>query len=281
MGNLGRPGYLSTTEGVWPYTYDSCDAGITANQSSPDGISYLPGQKLNSCTCAGGDHPNTGVGRGAPEIDIVEGAQDTTLFLGVVSQSYQVAPMDIWYMPDYNFIAIHNSDITTMNTYAGGPVQQAISGVTTLNNTWYERGPNAGLYQDYGFEYLNDDDTGHITWYVGQNPAFTLHAYAMGPNGNIGFRRISKEPMSIVMNLGVSNSWAYIDWQSLYFPMHMRVDYVRVYQPENDINMTCDPDGYPTTDYINSHESAYMNVNATSWEMAGYSFPHNKVVQGC
>ena len=39
--SLGRPGYMASTEGVWPYTYDSCDAGITANQSSPDGISYL------------------------------------------------------------------------------------------------------------------------------------------------------------------------------------------------------------------------------------------------
>ena len=65
MGNLGRPGYLALTEGVWPYTYDSCDAGITPNQSSPDGISYLPGQRLNKCTCPGEAHPNRGVGRGA------------------------------------------------------------------------------------------------------------------------------------------------------------------------------------------------------------------------
>ena len=40
MGNLGRPGFLASTEGVWPYTYESCDAGITPNQSSPDGINY-------------------------------------------------------------------------------------------------------------------------------------------------------------------------------------------------------------------------------------------------
>jgi len=37
-------------------------------------LSYLPGQKLSSCTCKGEDHPgpNVGVGRGAPEIDILE-----------------------------------------------------------------------------------------------------------------------------------------------------------------------------------------------------------------
>ena len=27
MGNLGRPGYGATTEGMWPYSYDSCDVG--------------------------------------------------------------------------------------------------------------------------------------------------------------------------------------------------------------------------------------------------------------
>lgn len=281
LGNLARPGYLATSEGVWPYTYDSCDAGITANQSSPDGISYLPGQKLNGCTCPGEDHPNRGTGRGAPEIDIVEGATDTHLFLGVVSQSYQMAPMDIWYMPDYNFLEVYNFGVSTMNTYAGGPVQQALSCVTTLNVTWYEQGANANQFQEYGFEYLNNNDKGYITWYVGQDPTFTVYSYALGPNGNVGFRRISKEPMSIVMNLGLSNNWAYIDWAALNFPLHMRVDYIRVYQPPNAISMTCDPFDHPTTNYINSHIAAYMNMNHTSWKMAGFKFPKNKIVNGC
>ena len=37
-------------------------------------LSFLPGQKLSSCTCPGQDHPgpNVRVGRGAPEIDILE-----------------------------------------------------------------------------------------------------------------------------------------------------------------------------------------------------------------
>lgn len=281
LGNLARPGYLATSEGVWPYTYDSCDAGITANQSSPDGISYLPGQKLNSCTCPGEDHPNRGTGRGAPEIDIVEGATDTHLFLGVVSQSYQMAPMDIWYIPDYNFVEVYNFGVSTMNTYTGGPVQQALSCVTTLNVTWYELGANANKFQEYGFEYLNNNDKGYITWYVGQDPTFTVYSYALGPNGNVGFRRISKEPMSIVMNLGLSNNWAYIDWPSLQFPLHMRVNYVRVYQPSDSISMTCDPPNYPTTNYINSHLAAYMNNNHTSWKMAGFTYPKNKISNGC
>lgn len=278
MGNLGRPGYLATTDGVWPYSYDSCDAGITPNQSSPDGISYLPGQKLSSCTCKNEDHPNPGVGRGAPEIDAIEAEVDTNLHVGVASQSIQIAPMDIWYMPNYDFIQIYNKSITTVNTYAGGPFQQAVLGITTLNPNWYEHG--IGSFQTYGFEYLNDDNLGYVTWYVGE-PTLTVHAWSLSPNGNVGWRRISKEPMSIVMNLGMSNNWAYIDWTSINFPVIMSVDYVRLYQPNDTINLTCDPPGFPTFDYINNHLPAYENVNFTKWEEAGFAFPKNTLVNGC
>lgn len=85
MGNLGRPGYLATTDGVWPYTYNECDVGITPNQSSTDGSSKLPGQRLTSCGCADEDHPTPGTGRGAPEIDIIEVSGDWGVSLDVPS----------------------------------------------------------------------------------------------------------------------------------------------------------------------------------------------------
>lgn len=66
MGNLGRPGYGATTEGVWPYTYDTCDVGTLPHQTYINGtgpaaatysdasgpnhdyaLSLLPGQKLS------------------------------------------------------------------------------------------------------------------------------------------------------------------------------------------------------------------------------------------
>ena len=287
MGNLGRPGYLGSTEGVWPYSYDSCDAGITPNQSSPDGISYLPGQRLNKCTCPGESHPNRGVGRGAPEIDIIEGEIMTTTDPnkqnnGVASQSLQLAPMDIWYMPDYDFIEIYNKSVTTMNTYAGGPFQQAFSATTTLNITWYERGE--GLehqYQRFGFEYLNDDSDGYLRWYVGRDPTRTVYSTALHPNGNIGWRPLSKEPMSMILNLGISNNWAYIDWNSIHFPVSFHIDYVRIYQPEDQINVGCDPEDYPTYDYIQQHLNLYSNPNITSFEDGGYSFPKNSLLHEC
>ena len=281
MGNLGRPGYMATTEGVWPYTYDSCDAGITANQSSPDGISYLPGQRLNKCTCSGEDHPSPGKGRGCPEYDVLEGEVSTDVGVGVASQSMQIAPFDIWYYPDYNFVSIHNDSVTTLNTYTGGPLQQAVSGTTTLNVSWYSEGDNEHNFQTYGYEYLNDDDDGYLTWHVGEDPTLTVHAYALGPNGNVGRRLMSKEPMSLVMNFGISNNWAYIDWNALHFPLTMRVDHVRVYQPEDAINVSCDPDDYPTSNYIETHPKAYQNTNLTSWEDTGYDWPKNSLLHQC
>lgn len=107
MGNLARPGYVATSEGLWPYSYhDKCDFGITKNQSDPDGLSGLPGMRLPACTCSSADHPNPGKSRSAPEIDALEasvGVLDpkTGDAIGSVSQSVQLAPFDIWYQPNY------------------------------------------------------------------------------------------------------------------------------------------------------------------------------------
>jgi beta-glucan synthesis-associated protein KRE6 len=113
MGNLGRAGYGATLDGMWPYTYDACDVGTAPNQTingqphlaTVDGdagnggvLSYLPGQRLSRCTCEGQSHPGpkhedgSYVGRGAPEIDILE-AQITDS-VGQVSQSGQWAPFN-------------------------------------------------------------------------------------------------------------------------------------------------------------------------------------------
>ncbi|CZR62244.1 related to KRE6 Glucan synthase subunit [Phialocephala subalpina] len=259
MGNLGRPGYKATTEGVWPYTYNSCDAGITPNQSSPDGLSFLPGQKLSSCTCKGEDHPNAGVGRGAPEIDILEASVDPNNRIGVVTQSFQVAPFDVFYRPNENFMAMPNYDTTQMNTYCGGPFQQAVSATTLLNNGWYD----GAAYQKYAFEYIPGTSTGKIAWFVGEEPSFIMDGRAIGPNGNIAARQVSQEPMSAVLNLGLSNSWSEVLIGDLKFPTIMHIDYVRIYQKPGQTSVTCDPPGYPTTEYIKQHPVAYNNPNLT------------------
>ncbi|KAE8348494.1 beta-glucan synthesis-associated protein-domain-containing protein [Aspergillus coremiiformis] len=283
MGNLGRPGYAATTEGMWPYSYhDDCDAGITANQSSTDGLSWLPGMRLPACSCDGAEHPSPGKSRSAPEIDVIEASVESLngnskKRVGVVSQSLQMAPFDIWYMPDYDFTAVYDPKITEVNTYRGGPYQQAMSGLTNLNNDWY----NGSEYQVYAFEYT-PGAVGNVTWFVGQDKTWTLDGRALGPNGNVGQRMIPLEPMSIIMNLGMAYSFAPVDDVIRKFlPGFMRFDYIRIYQDPDNISLTCDPPGYETTEYIAKHPNAYQNINKTTWSAAGYEWPKNSFVHGC
>ncbi|KAF2451054.1 glycoside hydrolase family 16 protein [Karstenula rhodostoma CBS 690.94] len=279
LGNLGRPGFTATTDGTWPYTYQACDVGITPNQSDPSGISWLPGQRLPSCTCPGEDHPSPGTGRGAPEIDIAEvSVSYAEGKLPVATQSYQVAPFDIWYYPDYEFTAFPDQRLSYINYYTGGPFQQAISATTNLNHDWYD----GKAYQRFSFEYVPGDQEGsHITWKVGGQTMFTLDGRALGPNGNIQARQISREPMSLVLNLGISNSWTWINWAELVFPTTLRVDYVRWYQKKGEKMVTCDPPGFETTKYIKEHIHAYTNPNFTRWDQTGYGWPKHKLNSDC
>jgi beta-glucan synthesis-associated protein KRE6 len=266
MGNLGRPGYAATTEGMWPYSYsDICDAGITPNQSQPDGLSWLPGMRLPACTCSGEDHPTPGFSRSAPEIDALEatvGAFDPLgNQIGLVSQSMQVAPFDIWYQINYDFVEVYDFSITTVNPYKGGPYQQAISGISSLNNDWY----NGNAYQVYAFEYT-PGASGDITWFIGEEATWRITGDSIGPNGNVGQRVISQEPMSVIMNFGMAPGFSPLNLTGIasLLPATMRFDYIRIYQDDNG-QMTCDPPGYETTPYINEHIDVYMNPNKTTW----------------
>lgn len=149
-----------------------------------------------------------------------------------------------------------------MNAYKGGPFQQAFSGLSNLNNDWYD----GKAYQKYAFEYKTGDD-GFITWYVGDAPTWTMYADSIGPNGNIGKRVIPEEPMAVIANLGMSNSFAAINLEEIakQLPATMRVDYIRIYQDEGSEQITCDPEGYPTTEYIRKHPEPYNNPNLTDW----------------
>ncbi|EMC95086.1 glycoside hydrolase family 16 protein [Baudoinia panamericana UAMH 10762] len=267
MGNLGRPGYAATTDGMWPYSYhDACDVGITPNQSDPDGHSFLPGMRLPACTCTGEDHPTPGTSRSAPEIDALEASvryldPPIGAAVGTASQSFQVAPFDILWRPNTQWIELYDPTVSEMNAYQGGQYQQALSTVTNLNNGWYDN----NAYQSYGFEY-EPGDSGYVEWNVGAVRTWKVEANAVGPNGNIGQRVIPEEPLALIVNFGMSNGFAALNMSGLgpLMPATMRLDYIRIYQDE-DGEMTCDPVGYPTTDYIAKHPAPYNNANLTLW----------------
>ena len=56
----------------------------------------------------------------------------------------------------------------------------------------------------------------------------------------------------LIMNLGMSENFGFVDVDHLPFPSTMRVDYVRVYQDPDNKNWGCDPDDFPTAAYINT-----------------------------
>ncbi|KAI8456865.1 beta-glucan synthesis-associated [Phakopsora pachyrhizi] len=286
MGNLGRAGYGATTDGTWPYSYSSCDLGTLRNQTSRDGtgplstlnanggrgLSFLPGQKLSSCTCSGEEHPgpSTSIGRGAPEIDIIE-AQVRRVGgtnIGEASQSAQFAPFDDAYEWNVAGASVFNSTISSVNTYKGGVYQEAISVVTRTDQTAYQ--DNGGNFQKFGFEY-SPGASGYITWSLGDTASWTVNPTTVAPNrgSQISQRLISEEPMYIILNLAISESFETVDLDNLVTPNKMLVDYVRVYQRKGYENIGCSPKNFPTEKYIKDHISAYTNNNLTTWDQAG------------
>ncbi|GLB34042.1 putative beta-glucan synthesis-associated protein (SKN1) [Lyophyllum shimeji] len=306
MGNLGRAGYGASLEGLWPYAYDACDVGTAPNQTmngqpyaaTVDGdpsyggaLSYLPGQRLSRCTCPGdASHPGpkhpdgTFVGRAAPEIDVLEAQVTGKPPRGQVSQSAQFAPFNrawIWQNTSDNMV-IPNPSISKQNTFIGSATQQANSVVTDTNQRCYEL--DDGCYSVYGFEYKPGYDDAYITWVSDDMASWTLNAPGVGPDPSveISARAISQEPMYLIINLGMSKNFGKIDFQHLTFPNHLRVDYVRVYQPPNAINIGCDPPNFPTKDYINRYIEAYTNPNLTTWrDDYGQPFPKNSFIEPC
>lgn len=106
------------------------------------------------------------------------------------------------------------------------------------------------------------------------------------------------------MNLGISESFGFVDFENLPFPTSMRIDYVRVYQRPDSKNVGCDPPDFPTSAYINQsvfspfatcsviyyscrmhlnrYIDAYTNPNLTTWkDDYGEPFPKNNLVDEC
>ncbi|KAG6918340.1 hypothetical protein DXG01_015199, partial [Tephrocybe rancida] len=270
MGNLGRAGYGATTEGMWPYSYDTCDLGTFPNQTARDGtpaaaatgssdggpLSFLPGQRLSACTCPGSDHPGPKVsnGRGVPEIDILEAQVDVDVFQGQVSQSFQCAPYNYKY--EFNnatpATAIYNSDITSLNSYKGGVFQQAVSAVSYVDSANYD----GQGYSTYGYEWFFDQSNrqnGYIAWFSGGVETWSITSASIGPDpvSQVSSRLIPEEPMYLVLNLGMAPGFQKQDFKHLKFPSKMYVDYIRIYQRQGTKNgVTCDPPNHPTSAYI-------------------------------
>jgi beta-glucanase (GH16 family) len=299
MGNLGRAGYGATLEGAWPYSYNQCDVGTLQNQTTvaglpvesqtggnsvfnrkhnTDALSFLGGQRMSACTCPA-DYPElhpgpllpdgTLQGRGAPEIDIFEAQVNTGTDRIQVSQSAQWAPFNMNYTASNTTGPAYTIYQTTSkhNSYTGEITQQSASVVTDADQDAIQVG-GANTFATYGFEYQPGTD-GYVQWVSAGEPSWKLNPAFLDADirAQIGQREMAAEPMYIIFNLGISKNFASPDWTALeeYWPAVMKVDYVRVYQRSDSINVGCDPPDYPTADFINRHKEAYTNQNMTTW----------------
>jgi hypothetical protein len=59
----------------------------------------------------------------------------------------------------------------------------------------------------------------------------------------------------ILANLGFSLNFGGIDLDRITFPATMSIDYIRVYQPQDAVNVGCDPKDFPTAAYIQTSVS--------------------------
>jgi beta-glucanase (GH16 family) len=74
LGNLGRALFTGTTSRMWPWTYNECNEEMSTFQ------------RISACNDTPGHGLNPNQGRGAPEIDLLEGGGTD------ISTSIQVAP---------------------------------------------------------------------------------------------------------------------------------------------------------------------------------------------
>lgn len=159
--------------------------------------------------------------------------------VGSTSQSIQFAPIDAGYSwkNETPETVMFNESITFQNIWHGSVNQESASVITLADETSY--GGNG--YSTFGFEY-DPGPNGRITWAMNATPTWQLNAEAIGPNAaaGIGQRLISEEPMSIVLNLAISEKFQPPEWGKIKFPGTLYIDYVRVYQ-KGTPKISCDP----------------------------------------
>ncbi|KAG6613173.1 Beta-glucan synthesis-associated protein [Phytophthora cinnamomi] len=97
MGNLGRAIFSASTARMWPFSYNECNETVFSSQN----------QRISACDDDPGSGMNANQGRGAPEIDILEGGGTA------ISSSVQVGPG----MPEQFRLLADNTSYSCIYTY--------------------------------------------------------------------------------------------------------------------------------------------------------------------
>lgn len=79
----------------------------------------------------------------------------------------------------------------------------------------------------------------------------------------------------------MSDNFGKIDFSKVQFPATMYVDYIRVYQHPDRINVGCDPKDRPTAQYIKDHPKLYQDASLRTFKDAGYETPRYSLTGKC
>ncbi|KAI3480518.1 hypothetical protein L1887_57366 [Cichorium endivia] len=193
-------------------------------------LSWLPGMRYTSCNCPGTEHPgpNHGVARSAPELDILEAKINVAGGHGETSQSLQMAPFDVDYY--YGNSTAAGDIVSGMPTPSSTrtrvvPSRRAVSALSQVPDIAYEN-TVGGRYVTFGVEYSpdwNENGDASVTWYMDGRPMWTLNGQAIGPvpELDVSQRLVPTEPMFMILNVAISESFQVPDFTQLEFPAHM------------------------------------------------------------
>jgi beta-glucan synthesis-associated protein KRE6 len=142
---------------------------------------------------------------------------------------------------------------------------------------------------------------GYVRWNLDGHPLFevTAESFEKVPQDakkSNPQKLMIEEPMYIIFNVALSTSWgatppnpgkpcrgdgkdpitnAICDE----FPMYMKIDYIRLYQdtaedlePDNYMQIGCDPASHPTKEWINGHIDEYQDFDNLAIDVAGGAF---------
>lgn len=289
LGNLARATYVGSSNNIWPWSYDTCRYDIIKEQaiSSCNVVNHYG---LHSKQGRGA--PEIDILEAMPGVDKL---LNTPIKRPYFSTSYQVAPgyadfrpnvgevppEELWYSHDIEyaegnetalnifFYGMHLSGQTPDMSY----LADAISANTNLYETHFED------FHKYRLEWIPGPD-GYIKWFLDDKFFYGINANALNLTGAI----IPEEPMYLILNTAISSTWGFPqpcpegcacdcfdarktecscgipDRMIENFPAEFLIDYVRVYQAEDDINQIvgCSTASHPSRKYIEGHKDRYM-----------------------
>ncbi|KAL7537593.1 hypothetical protein ACHAWF_005834 [Thalassiosira exigua] len=231
LGNLARHTYVGSSEHVWPWSSGVCtDKSRTA-------------QLVSGCDRVQHYGMKSGVGRGAPEIDVFEVQAgsikaNTGPFLKMpvgqpfLSSSYQVAPGRLprpgegwWPAPGQWYDNLTGGINTSLNIAFYGTYNHFLDSTRPAEQDYwsdaisYNRQLNAshfGKHHRYRVEWELPDKNGtaennftetfgYIRWFLDDD--FVLEVKGEGLNASGTGGEISTEPMYMLLNTAISSQW--------------------------------------------------------------------------